>query len=83
MSEQTMSPTPKILKADTPQLGMTFPEAMKEVIDGKKVHKLEWENKEFYGFLNAEFLSLHKPDGKNYQWIVNDGDMMGTDWIVI
>jgi hypothetical protein len=26
---------------------------------------------------------LHKPDGKMYQWIINEGDMIGTDWIVI
>ena len=81
MNEQTMSPTQPIMPVKN--LGMTFPEAIKEVIEGKKIHKLEWENKEFYGFLDADKLSLHKPDGKNYQWLVNDGDLLGTDWIVI
>lgn len=76
------SPTPTKVEKVIGE-GMTFNEAIKEVIDGKKIHKLEWENKEFYGFLNDEWLSLHKPDGKNYQWIINDGDLKGTDWIVI
>lgn len=83
MSEQSFSPTPKKINEPTQSGAMTFPEAIKEVIGGKKIHKLEWEDKEFYGFLNGQFLSLHKPDGKNYQWIVNDGDLFGNDWIVI
>ena len=62
---------------------MTFPEAMKEVIGGKKIHKKEWEDKEYYGFLNGDILSLHKPDGKNYQWIISDGDLYGDDYIIL
>jgi hypothetical protein len=62
---------------------MSFPEAMKQVIDGKKITRVEWKNKEIYCLINGEFLSIHKEDGKNYQWIVNDGDMLSTDWVVI
>ena len=60
-----------------------FPKAIAEVIKGKKITRLEWGNKKEYGFLNADILSLHKSDGKNYQWIVNDGDLLAKDWVVI
>ena len=60
----------------------TFPQAITAVIKGKKIQRLEWEKKE-YGFLNADILSLHKADEKNYQWVINDGDLLATDWIII
>jgi len=62
---------------------MNFPEAMKKVIEGKKVHKLEWKDKNYYAFLNGEFLSLHKPNRINHKWIINAGDLMGEDYIVV
>ena len=80
--ENTTSPTPQKTRAKE-QNHLNFPDAMKQVILGKKIHKLEWEDKGFYGFLNGEFLSLHKPDGKNYKWIMNDGDLQGDDYIVL
>lgn len=62
---------------------MDFPDAIREVIAGKKIHRLEWSDKEYYGFLNGDILSLHKPDGNNYKWIVNEGDLIAEDWIII
>ncbi len=88
MDEQTIntptqSPLPQAKPTVTTQATMDFFEAMKKVAEGKKIHRLDWENKEFYGFLNGGILSLHKPDGKNYQWVVNDGDIAGTDYIIL
>lgn len=71
------------LKRDIIYFGLTFPEAIKVVMNGGKITRKEWENKEIYGYLYNSFLSLHKADGLNYQWIVNDGDLMGTDWVEI
>ena len=79
MKQQSQSPTP--VKVESVE--MNFSDAIKEVSLGKKITKLEWNNKDVYGFLNDNILSLHKEDGKNYQWIVNDGDLMGDDWLVI
>jgi len=62
---------------------LDFYEALKAVVTGKKIFREEWENKEYYGFINKGNLSLHKPDGKTYQWIINDGDMNANDWIVL
>ena len=61
---------------------MDFSEAIGKVIDGQKISRVEWADRECYGFMNQEVLSLHK-DGKNYQWIISDGDLQGKDWIVI
>ena len=62
---------------------MKFSEALDKMLEGKKVHKLEWDNKEYYGVLYNAALRLHRPDGKNYQWVVSEGDIMGDDWIVL
>jgi DNA polymerase III sliding clamp (beta) subunit (PCNA family) len=61
----------------------TFSNIIKELLDGAKIHKLEWKDKEFYGFMKDGKLTLHKPDGKDYDWILNDGDLSGSDYIII
>ena len=62
---------------------MDFYDALREVMDGKWVTKLEWKNEKFYGVLDGSFLKLHKPDGKLYSWILNDGDINGTDYVLV
>ena len=61
---------------------MSFPEAMKYIIKGKKVTKLEWANPDYYVFCQ-ETLKLHKPHEGFFDWIVSKGDMAGTDWVVL
>jgi len=73
---EKMSPLPVEVLVD-------FPFAIKKVIEGKKIHKLEWEDKAFYGVLQEGRLQLHKPDGKFYDWILNDGDLKGDDWVIL
>lgn len=60
---------------------LSFPDAIREVINGRKITRLGWNN-DHYCFLNDGFLSIYR-DGKNHQWLVNDGDMLGIDWIVL
>lgn len=68
---------------------MDFPEAIEVVIQGGKITREAWKNKDIYGFLNGDKLSIHKPDDGvsnkyiNFQWVVNDGDLMATDWIKV
>ena len=84
MSEISQSPTPRPKKIQIPETSMNFYDALKEVVDNnKKIHKLEWKDKEFYVLLKDEVLTLHKPDEKFYQLVLNNGDIQGTDWIVI
>ena len=78
---QATSPLPQ-RKVGTTKF-LDFYEALKEVMDGKKIFREEWEDRKYYGFINDGILSLHKPDGKTHQWIISDGDINGTDWIVL
>ena len=73
-----MSPTPQKAAVE-----MDFPDALREVIAGKKITKLEWCNKEVYGEMKDERLTLWKEDGKAYHWILSLGDAKGEDWVVI
>ena len=61
---------------------ITFPEAITAIIDGKSVTKKEWGNPAYYGKLRNGLLMLHRDD-KWFKWIVNDGDLLGDDWIIL
>jgi len=76
---KAQSPLPKGQKQET----MSFGDALLRVTEGKKITRLEWNDKEAYGILQNTFLTLHKSDGKFYTWTVNDGDILAVDWIVI
>lgn len=78
-------PTPKRKPAgEMPKpTTMDFPEALRQVIKGKKITKLEWGNPKFFVYLWNSHLSLQKEDGENYDLIVSDGDLMGLDWVVL
>ena len=75
---ESMSPLPK-----SQEKTLTLPEAMQQIILKQRVHKLEWKDKEYYVFLNEGKLQLHKPDGKDYDWIVSEGDLNGDDYIIL
>jgi hypothetical protein len=62
---------------------MDFPNALREVIGGLQITKLEWNNKNIYGLLENGKLMLHKDDNKMYQWIISEGDLLGEDWVVV
>lgn len=76
---RTISPTkPKPKKTE-----MDFPEALKEVLTGKSITKLEWGNRNIFGILKDEHLMLHKSDNRYYDWILSEGDLRGDDWICL
>ena len=77
--EDQSSPIPE----NDQEILMDFPSALIEILDGKKVGKFDWHNRNYYGYLKDERLTLHKPDGKDYAWILTEGDMAGVDYFVI
>lgn len=83
MEEQSFSPVPAAARARSLPVQMNFYDALEGLAGGKKITKLEWNNAEFYGILSETHLKLHRPDGKLYDWVLTDGDMVGTDWIII
>jgi hypothetical protein len=76
-----LTPMPEVKLNKVEVTGMTFPQAIQKVIDGKKIARKEWENTD-YCFLNGEWLSIHR-NGNDYIWKVNDGDLNGNDWFVV
>ena len=65
------------------ETALNFSNAMQKIVDGAKVHKLEWEDKTYYAVREDGFLMLHKPDGQFHQWLISEADMLGTDYIVL
>jgi hypothetical protein len=62
---------------------LNFSEAMAEILAGKNVTKLEWDDKDYYGTLADNRLRLHKPDGQLYDWILSEADLRGEDFVVL
>ena len=79
MENQTQSPRPNKSKQGV----MTFPEAMKWVVLGSKITKLEWYDQRFYWILKDGYLKLHKDDDKFYDWILSEGDLIGEDYVIL
>ena len=82
MDPITQSPTPRSKEVVVNKNPMSFGDALYETARGRKITKIEWANKEIYGYLvNAE-LRLYK-DGRDHMWVVSEGDIIGKDWIII
>jgi len=83
---QSPSPLDQAVKRATDILRSTdFPAAMAAIIVGKKIRKQEWTNAgepESYATLSNGWLSIFR-NGQMHPWQVNDGDLLGTDWIVM
>jgi len=73
-------PSPKSL-LDLDAL-LDFPDAIRAVIIGQRVTRLEWNNPDIYGQIRHGMLQIHR-DGDWFNWLVNDGDLLATDWIVL
>jgi len=74
--------SPVVQKAKV--ITMSFTEVISEVLTGKRVTRLEWDNKEDYGFMFNTILCIHKSDDPNNppkHWAINDGDLEAKDWI--
>jgi len=63
-------------------IGMDFSQAIRKVIDGKRIRRPDWGA--WYGLLKDERLKLWKPDEQRFvDWIVSEGDMIALDWQVV
>lgn len=63
------------------QVELSFPDAIREVLNGRKITRLEWNNND-YCLLKDSFLTIFTR-GDFHQWIVNDGDLNAIDWVVL
>jgi hypothetical protein len=79
----TLTPTP-VIKPN----GMTFPEAIAKLIEGKRIARLSWLPDPDYGVLRDGWVTIfHKKEDDRvisfHKWTMNEGDLNGDDWIVL
>lgn len=77
----SFSPIPK-KKSNKTSASLSFSNAMQAIINGGKVRREEWSDKEEHCLLKDNFLMIHR-SGKFHAWIVSEGDMMAIDWIIV
>lgn len=84
--------SPSSVPSPTP--GMDFSTAIQEVIKGKRITRLEWENPEiwlmmyYWGTVNpktpaGKYLSIHHADGSMNPLCIKDADLFADDWVVV
>lgn len=78
IQEEKLTPTPRI---QSKSMTMDFPDAIKQIINGKKVARVSWGNKD-YGFLKDAWLTIFTK-GAFHTWLISDGDLEGQDYICI
>jgi len=76
-----MSNLTPIVDAEVVPMTMSFPDAIKKIMDGKRVTRISWANKD-YGCLKDGWLTIFTK-GDFFTWKVNAGDLEGNDWIVV
>ena len=63
---------------------MDFGSALEKAVEGKKVRRLEWEDKGIYLiFKNDQLMIFLTKDNMLHGLIVSLGDVLGTDWVVV
>lgn len=77
---QTTSPTPKETAIPATYL---FSDALREVLNGRKITRLAWASEEVYGYMEKGLLSIAYDDNKYHEWILSEGDITADDWIVL
>ena len=78
IQEESLTPIPR---KEGQAITMDFPNAMRQVIAGKKVKRMSWSDDD-YGFLKDEWLSI-RTKGAFHTWLVSAGDLEGNDWITL
>ena len=61
---------------------MDFPDAIRELTNGKKIARLAWKPADDYALLKDGYLMIYI-NGKFNKFLVNDGDLLGDDWIIL
>lgn len=72
--------TPKRKKGQS--ITMSFPDAIREVINGRKVRRLSWQTESDHGLLKGGWLTIYTK-GDYHTWSINDGDLESNDWIIV
>lgn len=81
--EMVKSPVPS--KVVSGPKTLSFLDAIREIMNGRKVSRLEWKTNDVYCGLVDNFLMVFRGDTDKmwHAWSVNDGDLFSTDWFVM
>ena len=60
-----------------------FGDAIRAITKGYKISKLEWDDPNIYGILHEGHLRIKLRDEELHDWIITDGDLFGTDWVIL
>lgn len=63
-----------------PPKQMDFSDAIRELMNGKKIRRQVWPVDE-HGFFQDGFLNIAR--NGNHRWIISEGDLRGEDWITL
>jgi len=61
---------------------MDFSTAIRKVIDGKKITRIDWAKPEAFGYLKDNILHIRLEDGLDHQWILSEEDLLAFDWVL-
>lgn len=81
--KKSLSPVPNkfpIIKTNSKNLSCL--EAIRAIINGFKVRRIEWGDDNEFCVLKDNFMMIHR-NNKFHTWIVSEGDLMAIDWIII
>jgi len=76
--EESLTPMPTI---QSKPRTMDFPDAIRQIISGKKVSRVSWGNGD-YVFIKDEWLSIFTK-GAFHTLLVSAGDAEGQDWTIV
>lgn len=77
---ENQSPVPQTVKQK--KVEMPFYDAVRCMMEGAKVTRVEWNNEEEFGCMKDGYLMVHT-GGKYHKWIVTDGDYLPKDWVLV
>ena len=79
---QRQSPRASLTKPGTSLT--SFASALKEAVNGKKVRRLEWQDKGIYlTFRNDQLMIFLTEDKMLHPLLVSLSDVIGEDWVVV
>lgn len=83
MSEKA-SPRMQAILRPAPDL-MTFTGAIQEIVMGKRVSRLEWNDRSVYCGIFSSTLMIYRGDEDElwHPWNVSAGDMIAVDWYLV
>lgn len=61
---------------------MDFSVAIRQVVDGKKITRVDWAKPEAYAYLKDGILVIRLEDGLDHNWILSEEDLLALDWVL-